>query len=98
MDLDFAFTVDCSAEPGRDAGNSLLRPDTPSNHFILCSLRECSTHLPASFEPTLRKGPSVAVLNQVGIGSAFGQVAHPTRDDTVTGSDFVELSLLLLGV
>ena len=61
--LDFAFTVDCSVEAGRAARNSLLRPDTPSNQLILCSLRECSTHLPASFEPASRKGPSVAVLN-----------------------------------
>jgi hypothetical protein len=42
------------------------------------------------------EGSFLAALNLVGIGSASDESAHPERDDTVNGSDFVELSLLLL--
>lgn len=44
------------------------------------------------------EGPFFAALNLVGIGSASDQSAHPESDDTVNGSDFVELSLLLLRI
>ena len=37
-------------------------------------------------------------LKEVGIGSASHPIAHPKRDDTVNGSDFVELPLLILGI
>ena len=43
------------------------------------------------------EGPFLAA-HLVGIGSASDQSAHPERDDTVNGSDFVELSLLLLRI
>jgi hypothetical protein len=42
--------------------------------------------------------PFLAALNLVGTGSASDQSAHPERDDTVNGSDFVELSLPLLRI